>query len=38
MYYYGESKDWHKTLGEAIRKAEEMKQKKIISLEKNKIS
>jgi ketol-acid reductoisomerase len=31
-YYHGS--DWHKTKQEAIKKAEEMKEKKILSLEK----
>lgn len=33
-YYHGEGKDWHKTIDSAIAKAEDMRQKKIISLQK----
>lgn len=31
-YYHGEGKEWHKTKESAIKKADEMRQKKIESL------
>lgn len=34
MYYHGEGKEWHRTKESAIKKAEEMRQKKIESLKK----
>lgn len=33
-YYHGEGKEWHRTKKSAIKKAEEMRQKKIDSLKK----
>ena len=33
-YYHGEGNEWHRTKESAIRKAEEMRQKKIESLKK----
>ena len=33
-YFHGEGRDWHKTREAAIKKAEEMRQKKIESLKK----
>ena len=35
MYYHGEGKDWHRTRDQAVKRAEEMRLKKIKSLEKN---
>lgn len=32
--YYGEGKQWHKTKEDAIKRAEEMRKRKIISVEK----
>lgn len=34
IYYHGEGKDWHRTKESAIKKAEEMRNKKIESLKK----
>ena len=34
VYYHGEGKDWHRTKESAIKKAEEMRQKKIENLKK----
>lgn len=33
-YYHGEGKDWHRTKESAVKRAEEMRQKKIASLKK----
>lgn len=33
-YCHGEGKDWHRTYGSAFDRAEDMRQKKIISLQK----
>lgn len=33
-YYYGEGEEWHRTEESAIKKAEELRQKKIASLKK----
>lgn len=33
-YFHGEGKEWHRTKEEAIKRAEEMRKKKICSLEK----
>jgi len=34
MYFHGEGKDWHRTKESAIKRAEEMRKKKITSVEK----
>lgn len=33
-YFYGEGKEWHRTKEGAIKRAEEMREKKILSLKK----
>lgn len=33
-YYHGEGKDWHRTKAGAVKRAEEMREKKILSLQK----
>ena len=33
-YYFGEGKDWHKTKESAIKRAEEMRKRKIANVEK----
>lgn len=34
VYYHGEGKEWHRTKESAIKRAEEMRQKKITRLKK----
>jgi hypothetical protein len=34
VYFHGEGKDWHRDKGSAIKRAEEMRKRKLASIEK----